>query len=188
MLEATTVAATFIDGELMWCGHGLDDWCAGFGQPIPTRILDESLMPLQEGDLGPPPSATVVEGLAVSASSSRDGHLPELVLDGLIAGESFWSSGQDAPGWIQVDFDEPATLEGLRFVVFQNPSSDTIHVLELLVGGVWSEAHRFEGFTMTGDVLEWMPGTPTLGVEAFRMTTTESASWPEWYEIEVTRR
>jgi hypothetical protein len=113
---------------------------------------------------------------------------PGLVLDGSTDGESFWSSGVDAPAWIQVGFDEPATLEGLRFVVFQNPPSDTVHVLELLVGGVWSEVHRFEGFTTTGDVLEWVPDAPTPGVEAFRMTTTESASWPEWYEIVVTSR
>ncbi|MEX0863977.1 MAG: amidohydrolase family protein [Acidimicrobiia bacterium] len=128
-----------------------------------------------------------LEGLTVTASSSRDEHVPERALDGSIQGESFWSSGTDPPGWIQVDFDEPATLLGLRFTVFQNPESDTLHVLKLRIEGEWVEVERFETFTATGDVLGWLPDGPVADVEGFRMTTLQSLSWPEWYEIEILR-
>ncbi len=185
VLRAITVDATVVGGELLWCGFGLDGWCGSFGQPIPERLLDPStLTPLVEGDLGA--GAGPADGeLTATASASRDVHLPGLALDGVAGGESYWSSGADAPGWIQVDFAEPRTLAGLRFTVFQNPPGKTVHVLELRVGGRWSEAERFAGRTATGDVLEWSPQAPVGGVSGFRVTTVESPSWPEWYEIEI---
>ncbi|HEX9763166.1 MAG TPA: amidohydrolase family protein [Acidimicrobiia bacterium] len=188
ILKSINVAATLIGGELLWCGFDLDDWCAGFGQAIPERILEPStLTPLQQGDLGSDGETpgTMVEGLTLTASASRDVHLPALAFDGQAEGESFWSSGADPPGWVQVDFEQPTTITALRFVVFQNPPGETVHVLEVLVGGVWSEVERFEGFTTTGDVLEWVPPNAVESVEGFRMTTLESPSWPEWYEIEI---
>ena len=150
------VVSTWTTGRPAWCG----EWLAC------SELQSEGV-------------AETSNGMSVSASSSRDTHVPALVLDGSVAGESFWSSGADPPGWIQVDFDTPATVENIRFTVFQNPEGDTVHVLELLVDGVWVEAQRFQGFTATGDVLEWAPDEPAEGVEAFRMTTTESPSWPE---------
>lgn len=120
-----------------------------------------------------------------TASASRSGHGPEKAFDGSVEGESFWSSGDDAPGWIEAEFDTPRTVEGLRLVVFQNPEGDTLHVVELKIDGTWSEVERFEGATATGEVLEWTPAEPVEGVEGFRVTTLESVSWPEWYEIEV---
>jgi hypothetical protein len=76
-------------------------------------------------------------------------------------------------------------LSAVRFVVFQNPASDTTHQLEVLVGGEWNLVATFTGFTATGDVLTWEPSPPMDQVEALRMTTSESLSWPEWYEIEI---
>jgi predicted amidohydrolase YtcJ len=125
------------------------------------------------------------EGLAVTASTSRDLHTPELVLDGSADGESFWSSGADPPGWIEVSFVSPSTVVGVRMVVFQSPPSETVHVLEVRVGGEWTEVETFAGFTTTGDVLEWTPGVAVEGVDRVRITTLESLSWPEWYEIEI---
>ncbi|HEX9763627.1 MAG TPA: amidohydrolase family protein, partial [Acidimicrobiia bacterium] len=156
------VDSTWIGGQAAWC----DGWAA-------CALV-----------VGPPPG---LEGLTVTASSSRDEHVPERALDGSIQGESFWSSGTDAPGWIQVDFDEPTTLQGLRFTVFQNPESDTLHVLELRIEGEWVEVERFETFTATCDVLAWLPDGPVADVEGLRMTTLHSLSWPEWYEIEILR-
>jgi hypothetical protein len=121
---------------------------------------------------------------ATTASASRPGHGPELVLDGSAAGDSFWSSGGDAPQWIRVDLPEPIRLSAVRFVVFQSPPSDTIHELEALVDGEWSLVETFARFTTTGDVLTWEPPPELSAVAAIRMTTLESLSWPEWYEIE----
>ncbi len=161
---------TMIDGRVVYCDGDLCD----------------QLAPLGDGDQ-PDSGGDLPDGLSVDASGFRDAHGPELVIDGSAEGESFWSSGADAPGWIEVGFEEPATLSGLRFVVFQSPPSDTVHILEVRVAGEWTEVERFAGFTSTGDVLEWAPPVPVTGVEAFRMTTLESLSWPEWYEVEILR-
>lgn len=159
---------TMINGQVYFCDG---DLCDDFNDVIAHPGSGSAQAP--------------VEGLMVTASGFRDTHTPDLVLDGLAEGDSFWSSGADPPGWIEVEFDEPMTLSGLRFVVFQNPPSDTVHLLEVRVGGEWSEATTFEGFTTTGDVLQWEPTQPLAGVEAFRITTQESLSWPEWYEFEI---
>jgi len=102
--------------------------------------------------------------------------------DIVAVGSSAKVSARIGPGTAVVD---PRTLAGLRLVVYRKPPSDTVHVLELRVDGAWSEATTFRSFTTTGDVLEWRPGHPIDGVEAFHVTTLESASWPEWYEFEI---
>lgn len=152
------VLATIIGGATEYCAPEAEALCPGYEPP---------------------------EGPRGTASASRSGHGPQLAFDGLATGESFWSSGADAPQWIRVDFAEPVRLNEIRFVVYQNPPSDTVHALELLVDGEWRQVETFRGFTATGDVLTWRPRSPLEHVEAFRMTTLESLSWPEWYEIEV---
>ena len=73
----------------------------------------------------------------------------------------------------------------IRFVVFQNPPSETVHELGVLADGEWTLVETFRGATATGDVLTWRPRSPLAGASAFRMTTLESLSWPEWLEIEI---
>jgi len=148
--------ATFVDGHAEFCRPGDEALCA----------------------------SERTEGIGVSASLSRSGHAPPAVLDGVATGESFWSSGADAPQWLQITFDGPTAVDRVRFVVFQNPASETIHELEALVDGEWLLVETFAGFTETGDVLEWV-ADPEQPVSALRITTLESQSWPEWYEVEV---
>ncbi len=155
---------TMIDGVVQFCEG---DPCEAFG-----RLVAD-------------PGSGSASGIEVTASAFRDVHTPDLVLDGSAAGDSFWSSGADGPGWIQLRFPEPIALASLRLTVFQSPPSDTVHVVEIMVAGAWSEATVFRQFTTTGDVLEWAPKRPVSGVEAVRITTTRSLSWPEWYEIAV---
>lgn len=131
------------------------------------------------------PDADPSSSLVATASMSRPGHPPDLVLDGVSSGDSFWSSGTDPSQWIMVTFPGPSTVAKVRFVVFQSPPSDTVHSLEMLVAGEWTLVETFSGFTTTGDVLTWSPEAPLEGVSALRMTTLESLSWPEWYEIEI---
>lgn len=150
-----SVEATIIDGVAVFCGPSA---------PVPC-----------------PDQTSAGEG--TSASASRAGHGPTLAFDGVATGESFWSSGEDAPGWVRLDFEAPTTLSEIRLVVFQNPASDTVHQIEALVDGEWELMHEFRSFTATGDVLTWQPSDPVT-MSAFRVTTLESASWPEWYEIE----
>jgi hypothetical protein len=157
---------TMVDGRVHFCEG---DLCAQFSELIVDR--DEGHTP--------------IDGLTVTASGFRDTHTPDLVFDGSREGEGFWSSGADPPGWIEVTFDTPATIAALRFIVFQNPPSDTSHILEIRIDGRWSEVQIFGGYTATGDVLEWSPTSPRTDVEAYRITTLESLSWPEWFEFEI---
>ncbi len=157
-LPSVEILATLIDGTTEFCAPGSEALCPGY---------------------------TVPESPVASASRSRDGHEPELVFDGSATGESFWSSGEDPPGWIRVDLPGPSTVIEVRFVVFQNPPSETVHELEVLVDGEWTLVETFRGATATGDVLTWRPPMPMAGVSAFRITTLESLSWPEWFEIEI---
>ena len=157
-LPEIDVLMTMIGGVAEFCRSGAEAWCPGWTAPV---------------------------GPIASASASRSGQGPELVLDGVADGGSFWSSGADAPQWIQIDLPEPSTLSAVRFVVFQNPPSDTSHELEVLIGGEWKPVATFTGFTTTGDVLAWEPSPAMEQVKALRMTTLESLSWPEWYEIEI---
>jgi len=154
------ILMTMIGGETEFCSRGAEVVCPGWE---PTTLAEVS----------------------ASASASRPDHGPELAFDGSAAGQSFWSSGADAPQWIRVDFPEPTAVTVLRFTVFQNPSSDTEHRLEVIVEGEWTVVATFSGFTATGDVLVWEPDSGSQVIEVFRITTLKSLSWPEWYEIEI---
>jgi hypothetical protein len=157
-LPGVEVLMTMIGGVTEFCARSAEAWCPGRS---PTATRD------------------------VSASSGRPGQGPELAFDGIAAGDSFWSSGADAPQWIRVDFPGPTAVSALRFTVFQNPPSDTVHELEVIVQGEWTLVATFSGFTTTGDVLVWEPSSGSHVIEAFRATTLESLSWPEWYEIKI---
>lgn len=157
-LPSVAILATVIGGTTEYCAPGADAWCPGY---------------------------TASGSFEASASRSREGHGPELVFDGSVIGESFWSSGGDAPDWIKVDFAGSAKVTEVRFVVYQNPPGETVHELEVFVDGTWNLVETFRGTTATGDVLIWHPASPLAGVSAFRMTTLESLSWPEWFEIEI---
>ncbi|GBD83975.1 N-substituted formamide deformylase precursor [bacterium BMS3Abin02] len=158
---------TMIDGRVVFCDG---DLCDAFADVTAASG---------------PPEPGPVDGVEVTASSFRDTHTPDLVLDGSTEGDSFWSSGQDPPAWIQVTFGEPKTISGLRLIVNQNPPGDAVNVLEIRVDGEWSEVDRFTGYTESLDVLEWKPDRPVEDVEAFRVTTLECSSWPEWFEFEI---
>jgi len=156
-LRTLQVVATIVGGKVEYCAPGLETWC---------------------------PHASAGPQITLTASASRPGYGPELVRDGIAAGESFWSSGEDPPGWLQIDVAAPIVVEAVRFVVYQNPESETVHELEARIDGQWVLVERFTGFTATGDVLEWRPESPTE-IEGLRMTTVASASWPEWFEVEI---
>lgn len=151
------VLVTMIGGDIEYCSPTIPSLCP---------------------DVGPPGDS------AASASASRPGQGPDLAIDGWAADDSFWSSGADAPQWFQYTMPDPVVVTEIRAIVFQNPPSETVHELEVLVAGEWRLVETWTGFTTTGDVLAWSPSTPVEDVEAFRITTLSSESWPEWYEVE----
>ncbi len=158
-LAGLEVLMTMVGGGVEFCATGSEALCPG--------------------SVGAPQSEVLV-----TASASRDGHGTDLAFDGSTDENSFWSSGDDPPGWLQVAYPEPTVVTAIRFVVYQNPPSETRHELELIIDGSPSLVATFEAFTTTGDVIEWRPAEPTA-IDGFRITTVSSASWPEWLEIEV---
>ena len=150
--------ATVIGGVTEFCLPGAAAWCPGSAPPTLNQA---------------------------SASASRSGHGPDQALDGVAEGESFWSSGADAPQWIRVDLPAPATVTEIRLTVYQNPPGATVHNLELLIADEWTAVKTFRGRTATGDILTWRPRSPAENVAAIRITTTDSPSWPEWFEIAI---
>jgi len=182
-LRAISVDATFIDGELLWCGFDLDAWCAGFGQAIPERLLDETtLAPLREGDLGGGGGATT-EASAVTASSFAPAFPPKGAIDGShdLGG---WVAAGPPPGWIEIDLGSEVTVTQVRLWVDQDPPSLSRH---RILGGPdpapTEELAILEGDTAWGQELsvagEWT-------VRYLRVETLESTPGYGWLEIEVT--
>jgi predicted amidohydrolase YtcJ len=181
-LRALTVDATVIDGALLWCGFGLDEWCAFFGQAIPERLLEEStLEPLREGDLGTSGDQPTVTG-AISASSFDPAFPPEQAFDGRrdLGG---WLAAGPAPGWIEVDLGSAMRVTQVRLTVDQDPAGPTHH---RILGGP---------APAPSDLLADLAGDTTWGQELvadgdwtiryLRVETLASTPAYGWLEIEV---
>ncbi len=188
LLRSVTVDATFIDGELLWCGFGLDDWCANFGQPIPERILfRETLTPLGPGETNPeapsessPPQP--VDGSLIQAVTASNGQAGLInAFDG--DEETSWTSGAGPPQWVELDLGQPVAVDRLRLLVDQYPSGRSVHQI---FGGDQSDPSEMlvevSGETEWGQLLEVDIGQT---VRYLRILTVESPSWVSWLEIEV---
>lgn len=160
-IPETQVLATVIGGVTEYCAPGNEALCPGFEAPPPV-----------EDAIGP----------VASQSGPHNG--PELAFDGSLEEWSVWSSHDDAPQWIGFNMPDPVAITEIRATVYQNPPSDSVHEISLLIDGEWVVVETWEGFTTTGDVLVWAPDEPIFNVDAFRITTLSSESWPEWFDIE----
>jgi len=182
LLQDMSVAATVIDGELLWCGFGLDEWCRFFGQAIPERLLDEStLAPLREGDLGGASSGPITPG-GVTASSADPAFGPDGAIDGR-TDTGGWVAGRPAPGWIEIDLGAEVNVKQLRLTVDQDPAAFSRH---RILGGPTPEPSELlaviEGETTWGQELV-ADGNWT--VRYIRVETLESTRPYGWLEIEV---
>lgn len=97
-----------------------------------------------------------------------------------------WGSGHFPPQWIEINLGAPATIKEVRLLVTQHPSGDTTHRILVRPGfGEFTEIHRFESFTSTGQWLVYKLPEPMGHVQVVRIETLESPSWVGWIEIEV---
>jgi hypothetical protein len=160
-IPETTVLATVIGGVTEYCAPGSEDLCPGYEAP---------------------PSVEDVIGPVASRSGPYNG--PELAFDGSLEEWSVWSSGEVAPQWIGFNMPATVAITEIRAIVYQNPPSDSVHEISLLIDGEWVVVHTWTGYTTTGDRLVWTPDEPVYDVDAFRITTLSSESWPEWFDIE----
>ena len=156
-----SVLATVIGGVTEYCAPGSEALCPGYEAPPPVED---------------------VVGPVASRSGPYNG--PELAFDRSLEEWSVWSAHELAPQWIGFNMPDPVAITEIRATVYQNPSSDTVHEVELLIDGEWVLVETWAGFTTTGDMLVWTPDEPIPYVDAFRITTVASESWPEWFDIE----
>jgi hypothetical protein len=97
-----------------------------------------------------------------------------------------WGSGDFPPQWIEIDLGAPATLKSFRLLVTQSPNGTTIHsILLRSPDGEFTEVHRFEQFTTSGQWLIFRLPQPMENIQFVRIETLQSPSWVGWVEIEV---
>ncbi len=95
-----------------------------------------------------------------------------------------WGSGDDAPGWIEVELDG-VTVGSVRLTVAQYPAGRTVHRVVVSTADGSTTTHTFDGETEDGDVLEFVLDEPLAGVVTVRVETSRSPSWVAWFEVEV---
>ncbi|MBX3079940.1 MAG: cellulase family glycosylhydrolase [Cryobacterium sp.] len=119
-----------------------------------------------------------------SASSEREGAEAWRVNDG---SPKIWNAAGSAPQWVQLDFEEPATVESIELVVAQFPSGPSVHELWIqLAGDEFRRVTVFDEVTVDGVVLRWEPETPVSSVVRVRVVTTSLPGLdPAWSELMV---
>jgi predicted amidohydrolase YtcJ len=151
-----SVELTVLDGKPVHCG---DDFTSLCGRSVP------------EPDGG------------THASASLPTNPPEFAFDGDL--ETHWSSGGDAPQWIEIELESEQTVTLVRLVVDQYPPGLTKHVIWGRTGdGELIQLAEFSGETDMFDVLEIGIDEP-VPVTAIRIETRDSPSWVAWREIEI---
>jgi hypothetical protein len=117
-------------------------------------------------------------------SKSETGRPSYRVVDGSTSTD--WGSGDFPPHWIDIDLGAPATITAVRLLVTQDPSGNTVHRILVRSGtGEFTEIHRFELFTSTGQWLVYRLPQPVENIQVVRVETIKSRSWVGWIEIEV---
>lgn len=149
-----------------------------------SDLLQDALAPNNQPDPCVPTliDSDLAAGRPVSASQFLPEEPPEQVVDG--SPDTQWSSGADAPQWIEIDVGG-VTVGRVRLRVGQWPAGRTVHEVAVRTGGNLEVVHTFDGETAAGDVLEITLDEPIPGVEAIRITTLISPSWVAWPEIDV---
>jgi hypothetical protein len=181
------------------CDYGFDGWLV-WGYYRAPEELGDAAWGYMDGDgffmqaLSPsfqpdPCQVSVLRGdnLAlgkpVKASTSLADQPPEAAVDGSPAS---WSSGTDAPQWLEIELGGLYDIASLRLTTNQWPDGETIHEI-WVVGqdGKLRKLAELEGWTSNGQVLEWKPDEPLIDIRVLRIVTTISPSWVAWEEIEV---
>lgn len=120
----------------------------------------------------------------VTQASANTQYRAALAVDG--NENTSWGSGNFPPQWIEIDLGAPATLTEIRLLVTQYPNGNTLHrILVRSKDGEFSEIHRFEQFTRSGQLLDFKLEQPMENIQIVRIETLESPSWVGWVEIEV---
>jgi len=125
---------------------------------------------------------------SVRVSRLIEGYGGESAVDG-DPGTS-WSSGDDAPQWIEIDLGEAYDIRQVRLLPSQYPAGATVHRLRGRgpgTGGTFIDLYVFEGETEDSKWLAHTPPEPWSGIQVIRIESAASPSWIAWREIEILR-
>jgi hypothetical protein len=131
-------------------------------------------------------AANLALGKTVRYSRAISGNEGPYAVDG--DSGTLWSSGDDAPQWIELDLGQSLDIGTLRLLISQYPAGNTLHrVLGKGPGAseLFYELTRFDGPTEDGQWLQLTPAEPWTGIQYIRVETVASPSWVAWREIEV---
>ena len=149
---------------------------------IRSYLEDRAALGFRTGGRG----ANLAFGKPARASALIEGYGPDRAVDG-DAG-TWWSAGDIAPQWIEIDLGEDYDVHEIRLVPSQSPAGDTVHrVLGRGAGtdGAFVLLHTFEGSTADSVVQHYAPAEAWQGLRTIRIETLESPSWIAWREIEI---
>jgi hypothetical protein len=155
----------------------------------PTEELPPTLEATEVVEIQPPGDSLSVEpNLATNKTVHVENEVVDqtsaMAVDGYI--NSLWNSGGDDPQWIEIDLGEYSNVETIRLHVSQTPPGDTVHEISgSRNGNIFKPMHIFSGYTEDGQVLEFSPETPWMGIQFIRINTVVSPSWVAWREIEI---
>ena len=165
----------------------------GIAPPTLTAAPTEELVPTLDAtevvEIQPPADSPTVEpNLATNKTVYVENEVADqtasMAVDGYI--DSLWNSGGDDPQWIEIDLGEYSNVETIRLHVSQQPPGDTIHEISgSRNGNVFKPMNTFSGYTEDGQVLEFSPEAPWMGIQFIRINTAVSPSWIAWREIEI---
>ena len=126
---------------------------------------------------------------AYTASSSWNGHTPDLAFDGSFL--TAWNSGTYPVGWIEVNLGQSTDITRVLLSVAQLPiQAFTVHEVwssSSRIGGDTSGAvlsYTFAGITNTEQLLSVGFTTPVTA-QYVQIRTTNSPSWVAWSECQV---
>ncbi|MFQ5435935.1 MAG: amidohydrolase family protein, partial [Anaerolineae bacterium] len=163
------VQMTMVGGQTAFCAEGQADLCPQGGTAVPPAATPT-----------PPPAAA--PGITASAFLATDP--PENAFDG--SPDTAWISGGDAPQWIAIDLGEPTAVSGIRLTVAMYPDGRTTHrVYGKTPDGDYQLLHEFQGDTVDGQVLSYIPPEPWADIQFIKVETTATPSWVAWKEIVI---
>jgi len=191
--DVRTAASALQSWQAQSCAYGFQGWLAWTwgGAEMPDDfweaiedggVIASALSPNRHPD--PCGVANLALNKPVQVSAALPDSAGSLAVDGDL--DTLWSSGLDAPQWIQIDLGQPARIAAIRLTVSQYPQGSTTH--QVWVGadaGNLTLAHEFKGPTREPDVLDFTPAAPLEGVRFVRILTLASPSWVAWREIEI---
>ena len=176
------------DGWLFWTWDD-DEEPDFFNALMDNGKLEKVLSPLYRPDacsvttsLNSPTNLSL--SATVIASHALPGQLAMDAIDG--TPETQWDSGHAPTQWIEIDLGKPHTISSFRLTVAQSSSGATIHqVWVRSANGNMNLIHEFNGDTVDGQVLEFVPDFLIANIQVVRIVTTQSPSDVSWKEIEI---